>query len=260
MISGKSCQSRGGARPTNFLLHTQQGPGSAETLAGYCLNPDHEASYHYTVDNWVTVADVVDTNMASWSVGDANGYTINLCFAGSFAEWSRDEWLSNMGQGIDVAAWLAVQDCRKYGIPITVNPPPYPRGHTPGISDHEWVTDVVGWGSHTDVGPGFPWDVFTAAVNKYASGQDNDMQLTDTLTDAYGNKVSVGDLLKWVSYHADLTIDQLGGPGSRQGNPAKMPGWKQLGDKTVVDYLAGLGATLDSINTRLAALEAKDQA
>jgi hypothetical protein len=69
---------------------------------------------------------------------------------------------------IDVAAYLAVQDCKKYGISTLVVPPPYSAG-TPGISDHKYVTDVLGWGSHTDVGPNFPWDIFAAAVSKYAA-------------------------------------------------------------------------------------------
>ena len=164
--------SRGGINPTMFLLHTEEGNSNADGLAHYLANPASQASYHYTIskgvnDDGVTVVDCVDTNAASWSVGDANSRSINLCFAGSKASWTRQDWLTKAGRAIDVAAYLAVQDAKKYGFSTLVVPPPYKNG-TPGISDHRWVTDVFGWGTHTDVGPNFPWDVLIVSVNKYA--------------------------------------------------------------------------------------------
>ena len=168
-----------GAKIDLFLLHTQEGDGTAESLAGFLQNPNSGVSYNYTVDNAVTVCDVVDTDLASWAVLSANGRSINLCFAGSRASWSRAQWLDRMGRGIEVAAWLAVQDCRKYGIPTAVIAPPYRRGA--GISDHRYVTRVLGDGTHTDVGDGFPWDVFTAHINRFTNTTDGGflMALTD---------------------------------------------------------------------------------
>jgi hypothetical protein len=60
-----------------------------------------------------------------------------------------------------------VQDCKKYGIPLAVIAPPYTLARA-GISDHAYVTNVLKDGTHTDVGRNFPWDIFTAAVAKYA--------------------------------------------------------------------------------------------
>lgn len=164
--------SRNGVKPRMFLLHTQEGDGNADSLAKF-FTLANQVSYHYTIskganDDGVTVVDCVDTDEASWSVGNANQQSINLCFAGSRAAWSRDEWLSNAGRAIDVAAYLAVEDAKKYGFSTLVVPPPYTAGD-PGISDHRWVTDVFGWGTHTDVGPNFPWDVFKASVAKYVA-------------------------------------------------------------------------------------------
>lgn len=163
---------RNGRRVDLFLLHTQEGDGTADSLAQYLGNPANQVSYHYTVDQnlatgAVTVVDVVDTDLASWSVLSANPRSINLCFAGSRAGWSRAEWLRRSA-AIDVAAYLAVQDCRKYNFPPRVLAPPY-TNNPPGISDHEYVTQWLGDGTHTDVGPNFPWDVFAAAVAKYSS-------------------------------------------------------------------------------------------
>lgn len=161
-------------KPTMFLIHTQEGGGgdaAAENLAKWFQHANG-VSYHYTIsqasDGGVTVVDCVDTDRASWSVGNANGISINLCFAGSRAAWTRDQWMRQRN-AIDVAAYLAVQDARKYEFSTQVVPPPYTNGR-PGISDHRWVTDVYKWGTHTDVGPNFPWDYFTERVNHWANG------------------------------------------------------------------------------------------
>ncbi|WP_159840221.1 glycoside hydrolase domain-containing protein [Nocardia sp. CY41] len=163
---GDSASSRHGARIENFLLHTQEGNGTAESLANYLNNPRNGVSYHYTVRDGVVV-DVVDTDLASWSVLDANSSTINLCFAGSRAGWSRDEWMA-IRDDLRIAAWLAVQDAQKYGYDPLVIAPPYERRS--GISDHRYVTDCLGIGTHTDVGPNFPWDIFEADVCEFATG------------------------------------------------------------------------------------------
>jgi N-acetyl-anhydromuramyl-L-alanine amidase AmpD len=165
-------QSRAGRKVDLWLLHTEEGPLNADQLANWLDDPSSGVSYHYTIsedpnDHGITVCDVVDTDYASWSVLDANNESINLCFAGSRVAWTRQQWLDNAGKAIDVAAYLAVQDCQKYGIAIKVIEPPYPSD-PPGISDHRYVTQHLGIGTHTDVGDNFPWDVFEAAVNKYA--------------------------------------------------------------------------------------------
>lgn len=182
-IWSKNNSSRSG-KVDAFLLHTQEaggGDAAAENLAKWFQNAN-QVSYHYTIsqaaDGGVTVVDCVDTDYASWSVLSANGRSINLCFAGSKASWSRTDWLKQ-SKAIDVAAYLAVQDAKKYGFPTTVIAPPY-TGRIPGISDHRYVTKVLGDGTHTDVGDGFPWDVFTTAVNKYASGLEPEVPVVVT--------------------------------------------------------------------------------
>ena len=170
-------QSRNGARVDLFLLHTQEGGSTkdgADRLARWLGNPANKVSYHYTVsqdpvDRGVTVVDVVDTDRAAWSVLSANNRSISLCFAGSSVRWTTAEWLRNSG-ALDAAAWLAVQDCKKYGIPTTVITPPYTAGRA-GISDHAYVTQVLHEGNHTDVGPNFPWTYFAGKVAEYSGGK-----------------------------------------------------------------------------------------
>jgi hypothetical protein len=163
-------QDRNGTRIDLFLLHTQEGAGNADSLARYLGNPANRVSYHYTVsqdakDNGVTVVDVVDTDLAAWSALSANNRSISLCFAGSSVKWSAETWMQN-SKAIDAAAWLAVQDCKKYGIPFTVIPPPYTA--RAGITDHNFVTRVLKDGTHSDVGPNFPWPYFAAKVAEYS--------------------------------------------------------------------------------------------
>lgn len=196
---GSSCQSRNGQKPRYIFVHTQEGGGTAQSLAGFLNNPNNGASYHYTVDNSGVVVDVVDTDLASWSVGDANSYSINLCFAGSYAGWSRQQWLTNMGRAIDIAAYLVAQDCKKYGIAaIWLGSGGSYRAASSGVSDHQYVTNVIGWGSHTDVGKGFPGDVFAAALAKYVSGAAdvvvNQIDAAATVAKGWiGNRVTKGE-------------------------------------------------------------------
>lgn len=234
-IWSPSTSSRNGTKPTMFLIHTQEGGGgnaAAEDLANYLANPANQVSYHYTIsqasDGGVTVVDCADTDEASWSVGNANSVSINLCFAGSRASWTRDQWLTQ-AKAIDVAAYLAVQDAKKYGFSTQVVPPPYSAGK-PGISDHQWVTKVFGWGTHTDVGPNFPWDVFAAAVAKYATGETGGNPATppDPQVKKFPDDWTDRELLIEI-------LRQLRGP--------ELNGWPQLDNASLVDAVASLHKT-----------------
>lgn len=192
-------QDRSGTKIDLWLIHTQEGGGgdtAADDLANFLISTEGGAnpvSYHYAIgqasDGGVTVVDVVDTDDASWSVGNSNDRSINLCFAGSAAAWTRDQWMGQ-AKAIDVAAYLCVQDCGKYGIATKVIAPPY-NSDPPGISDHRYCTEYLKDGNtHTDVGDNFPWDVFAAAINKYANTTPEVppvTQPTDPFTDMINN-------------------------------------------------------------------------
>lgn len=225
-----SSQDRSEAKVDLFLLHTQEGGGgddAADKLARYLADPANQASYHYAIsqaaDGGVTVVDVVDTDRASWSVLSANDRSINLCFAGSRAAWSTDQWMQQ-AKAIDVAAYLAVQDCGKYGIPLTVIAPPYTAGRA-GISDHNYVTQVLKDGTHTDVGLNFPWTYFGQRVAFWAAGGQAPPAAVKKLPQDLTDRELLEDI--WT---------QLRGPGGG--------GWPQLGanDKgqnlTLVDAIA----------------------
>ncbi|AIT13065.1 lysin A [Mycobacterium phage Bipolar] len=217
-----------------FLLHTSEGfvgrDDAAEALSLWYQPRSRQVAYHYAVsqasDGGVTVVDNVDTDYASWSALSANGRSINLCFAGTRAAWSRNEWLGKFGNAIDVAAYLAVQDCKKYNIPTKVIAPPY-TGRLPGITDHRYVTQILKDGTHTDVGDGFPWDYFTERVNHWAAGGK---------TDPEPPKVK--------RFPDDWTDRELAVETLRQQRGYTLNGWPQLGGRTVVDVLGAIGAKL----------------
>ena len=208
-------QRRNGIVVDAFFIHTQQGGGgdaAAEDLAKYAvatekMPSDKKISYHYygsqASDGGVTIVDGVDTDYASWSVGNANDRSINFCFAGSRAEQSREVWMAKFGKVIDVCAYLAVQDSLKYKFPAKVIAPPY-KDRIPGISDHNYVTQIIKWGSHTDVGPNFPWDHFDARV-KY-----------------------------WV---AQLSGGVVKPPVPPENQPEK-PWYKKMSDRELMEYIA----------------------
>lgn len=190
--------------PINFFIHTQEGSwdATAEDLAAFCQG-QNEVSYHYTVRDRI-VYDVVDTDLYCWAVLDANVFSVNLCFAGSSVTQTRQQWLDRYGPDIEIAAYLAVQDARKYNFSTEVIPPPYNGNPRPGISDHKYVTEKLDIGTHTDVGPNFPWDVFTAHVNKYAKGLDDVPTVKRRSNSIYRDS---NDLLPWEGTEMDFIID-----------------------------------------------------
>ena len=175
-------QSRNGQKPRLFILHTEEGGMLGKDLADWMAN--NSVSYHYIVDNDGTAYDLVDTDDASWSVLDANDYTINLVFAGSFVAWSRNEWLANMENGIKIAAYICAQDCHKYGIPPVIRVGGSANGYSSlptndGVTDHYGITVGLHIGTHIDVGPGFPWDVFDSYLQQFYSNIESDDMFSD---------------------------------------------------------------------------------
>lgn len=162
--------SRYGSAVRLFVLHTQEGNGDARSLANYLQNANSQVSYHYSIDD-DTCIDVVDTDRASWSVLDANSYSINACFAGSSISMDRQTWLDRYSNAIDYAAKIFAGDAARYDplVPQVIDYDDVGRGRSGG-TDHRGITVGLGIGTHTDVGDGFPWDVFIAAVANHAQG------------------------------------------------------------------------------------------
>lgn len=134
---------------------------------------NNEVSYHTLIDNDLDgnlVWQLVDRSRASWSVLDANNRAINYVIGRSRAAWSRQEWIDNARNAVRIMAYLMVKDAQALGIPPRVLAPPY--SDPPGLTDHNYVTQHLGIGTHTDLGPNFIWDLFAQDVNDFATGED----------------------------------------------------------------------------------------
>ncbi|WP_210731549.1 N-acetylmuramoyl-L-alanine amidase [Mycobacterium intracellulare] len=228
-----------------WLNHTEEGDMNADALVTWMK--DNGVSYHYAGsqdpnDGGVTVVDMIDTDLASWSVMNSNGRSINFCYAGSYSSWTRDEWMSKAGKVIDVAAYLAVQDAIKYPklAPARVI---VPYADPPGIADHRYCSVYLKDGNnHSDVGgplqppwTGFPWDYFTERVAFYWAAANNaadDEAGQPTPPPPAAAKIPTGDAA------LRLLMEQQLGPWDDAAG--RFTGWPQLaGDPDALKVLQG---------------------
>lgn len=221
LINGfNNYSSRNGRTVDLLLIHTEEPKmapyqRNAQSLYDFLKGTSGRSavSYHYVIgqnsDGTVEVIDCVDTDYECWAVLDSNPDSINWCFANSSVDLTRDEWMSQFGNAIDVCAYLIVQDAHKYGVPIRTLFPnaagAYP-GPPPGITDHKYVTEFLGDGSHTDVGYNFPWDYFGERINHYAGqGDTDDMALIKAPSGSIYR--TSNDPLPWEGTPMDFIID-----------------------------------------------------
>lgn len=242
-------QDRDGTDVDLWLLHTEQGNSNADELADYLISTtgtDNPVAYHYTgsqdpTDHGTTIVDCVDTDFASYSVGNSNNRSINFCFAGSTTEWTRKEWLDNASGVIWTAAYLFVQDCAKY--PKLKTRVLMPYADPPGAADHNYCSVYLKDGNnHTDVGPNFPWDVFAAAVSKYSGGD-----APAPVEPSPQPEPSSAPPEPAEEEAIELCIEQLLGPWD--DDEGRFAGWPQLGenpDGTNRSLVDGVAAAIQS--------------
>lgn len=162
MIPSPNYQSRGNARVRLVVLHTAEGARDVVSLGNYLSNPAVEASYHVAFDD-SCMEQYVNYNVAAWAVLSANDISDNGCCCG-FAAWSRDEWLNNHKNMLELAAQWVASRCIARKLPIRhlslaevaacKNDPSHPGGI---IGHWDWTRGAQD-GTHTDPGAQFPWD------------------------------------------------------------------------------------------------------
>lgn len=238
----------GNRNVTWVAVHTQQGNGTAASLTNFLCNPDSEVSYNAVVDDTETVL-VVDWDTNPWSAANANTRADHICMAGTFVAWDRGKWLStDDSDGVDEdvmltrTAELVAWRCIERGIPIEYvgggSQPP----NRPGVCGH---VDFGQWGGgHTDPGPNFPWDELICRAQNFAAGLAGDEMpaLQETFENYKGDQVTLGTAVYYLDQYVNEIREQLGGP-------VPFKGWKQLGDKTVVDSLADAHRKIDTLVT-----------
>lgn len=172
-----------------IVIHTSE-PGTAaesdtmaESLARFIAtpgtydsngNPVNVASYHLVTDTDKLLRFMDDSKRANGASG-ANDRGLHICFPGQAAQ-TREQWLDPItNQYMDRAAEAVADWHVKYGIPLVkIGPADLVAGRS-GVCGHVDVHEAFHLTTHTDPGPGFPYDVLLARANALLNSQENDV-------------------------------------------------------------------------------------
>lgn len=228
----------GNPRSTNGLIgvciHTTENPigAPAEGVAGYQINTE-SGSYHVLVDN--TTNDNINSlrentdDWETWSAGPkGNQIALHVSFV-AYSASTRGQWLAAdrmLNEGADVVAYW----CKRYGFPVAKINGNDLRAGKRGLFGHGDVSAAWREVDHTDPGPNFPWDVFLRKVNDRINPKHKENEVDKAQADRIERKL-------------DDIITQLAGMPERDGKQL-WRGWPQLGQRTPVDAIAGIGAYL----------------
>lgn len=162
----------GGKKTTTTLwivLHTSEGgeaDWSAEALSAFMTTPataTNLASYNDVFDH-ERVLPAVPHNVIPYAAGGGNALGIHGCFPG-LARQTRAEWLdaNSLAQIKTAARWI-IDVAIEFDIPLIRISWEQVKAGQSGICDHYDISRAFKKSDHTDVGPGFPWDVLFAEI------------------------------------------------------------------------------------------------
>lgn len=157
MISSPNRSARGKAPVRLIIIHTAEGARTVTSLGNYFASAAIQASSHVGIDD-TGVEQYVPYTEAAWTSRAANPISDNAELCG-FAAWTRGQWLNEHHPMLErTAAWIR-ERCLARGIPIRKLTPAQVGSGMAGVCGHvDWTVGMKD-GSHTDPGPGFPWDV-----------------------------------------------------------------------------------------------------
>jgi hypothetical protein len=182
--------SRNGAWVIWLAVHTTEGIMRATDLRAWTSWPGSSHASSDETGALLTPADgFVPYDRAAWTLRNGNAISENIEQCG-WARWTRAEWLARPKLLDATARWLADRS-KARGIPLVRLTPMQIRTRQPGVLGHGDYTAATGDGTHTDPGPGYPWDVVLAQANAYAKGQqpqqeDDDMPALSFIHDGSG--------------------------------------------------------------------------
>lgn len=147
--------SRGGAGVRLIVIHTAEGARTIESLGSFFASSGSGVSSHAGADDQPnTIGEYVKRPNKAWTQANANPVAVSLELCG-FAAWSPAEWDDHNEMVVNCARWIA-EEAAAFGIPIVRLSPASAQGGAAGVCAH---SDLGAWGgSHSDPGPGFPWD------------------------------------------------------------------------------------------------------
>ncbi len=147
-----------------IVLHTSEGGEqtfSAEALSRFMETPrsgTNLASYNVVFDT-DQVIPAVPYNVVPYAAGGGNSVGVHGCFPGRAGQ-TREDWLDDTSFAMIRQAALWILDVHaELGIPIKRLTWQEVKAGASGVCDHYDITRAFKKTDHTDVGPGFPWDV-----------------------------------------------------------------------------------------------------
>jgi hypothetical protein len=148
---------RGAAPVRLVILHTAEGARTVAELGNYFASASVQVSSHVGIDDQ-GLEQYVPYEREAWTTLSANPVSDNAELCG-FAAWTREQWLSQHRPMLERAAsWVAAR-CAARNIPVVkLTPAQVAAGHAGVIGHVDWTLGMKE-GTHTDPGPGFPWDV-----------------------------------------------------------------------------------------------------
>lgn len=238
MIASPNFSSRGGALVRLVVIHTAEGARTAAALGNYFSSSSVQASSHVGIDDSGAIEQYVDYAQAAWTVRSGNAVSDNAELCG-FAAWTRQQWLANHLTMLNATARWIRDRCQARGIPIVKLSPIEVAVGRAGVCGHVDWTQGMRDGSHTDPGPGFPWDY---VINHARDGAPAPSAQEDDLTKEEHDMLAL------------LVSQMVTGP-----DPNKW-GWGTFAGGTneiltVVDYLRRTNVQVTQLQQQLNAIE-----
>jgi hypothetical protein len=187
----KQSQSRNGATVLWITIHTAEGPtdefpsrpdldaDSADDLLRF-FEGKTDRSCHAVCDDDKIIDNLVSYDRAAWTLRNGNNRSDNLEMCG-LASWTRAQWLTHDGMLRNAARWVVSRLRARSMTPKRLTVSDVRARSARGYMDHNTYTVATGDGTHWDVGPHFPWDVFGNYVTSFFTGGngDDDVSVAD---------------------------------------------------------------------------------
>ena len=237
MISSPNRSARGSTPVRLVVIHTAEGALDVTALGNYFSQSAVQVSSHVGIDDHGQEQYVPYTE-AAWTVRSANAISDNAELCG-FAAWTRQQWLTDHHPMlVNTAGWIR-ERCAARNIPLVKLTPAQVGAGQAGVCGHiDWTLGAHD-GTHTDPGPGFPWDVVMQLAGAPAPSPSE-----DDLTPDQADQLAL------------LVTQLVTGPDAKAWGWPTFPGGSQ-NRFTVVDYLRHLDQRGEDTMRELAVLAGK---
>lgn len=181
------------SEPRQIVIHSVESEivaGLARSLAnGWFRNPANQTSAHNIADPREQI-DMVSDRQRAWHCGNGNSTSWGKEQVGR-ARFTRAQWTTPLGMAmLRNSATDAARRCKEAGIPARWLSLTQLANNEKGFCTHNDMRIVRGGTTHTDPGPGFPYDLYMDLVRR-ALGQDegdDDMPSAKEIADEILNR------------------------------------------------------------------------